>query len=103
MIRKAEEVMRKLKLSLEMNIDMRYYNKSSDREMENKNFEKVSYVAKDKIVDDKDGEYAKKTFNADHVVEYFVDDNIYFMGKDYKHKQVIIIGKGEDVVTLYGY
>ncbi len=98
-----KEVMLHLKLSLEMNIDMRYYNKSSDRDIENKNFEKVYYAAKDKIVDDKGGEYAKKTFNADHVVEYFVDDNIYFMGKDYKHKQVIIIGKGEDVVTLYGY
>ncbi|WP_148038853.1 hypothetical protein [Proteiniphilum sp. X52] len=30
-------------------------------------------------------------------------DNIYFMGKDYKHKQVIIIGKGDEVLTLYGY
>ena len=55
------------------------------------------------IVDVKSEEYAREAFNADRVVEFIVDADIYFMGEYYKHKQVIFAGKGENVVIIYCY
>ena len=57
----------------------------------------------DKVVEFKSSEYAKKTFNADNAAEFYHDIGIYFSGRYYTHKQVVIMGKNRNVLRIYCY
>lgn len=69
----------------------------------NRSFELLFNTRKNDYIDFKNKEYAKKTFNADQAIEYYIDTDIYFSGKYYKHKNIITIGKNRNVMHIYCY
>lgn len=74
-----------------------------DRQIGMGNLDKLFRNLEGDVWELKSDEYAKKNFNADSFSEIWTDTDFSFSGKNYMHKQALIIEKDEKVWLIYGY